>query len=104
LVALGALVLDHHERDVQLEGDRNHLAEEDDERLLLLAGVDLGAERLDELGGAQESVEVAEHERGRSIERGQDVPHRIAASGSVSVVTGVTSGICPDIPKLRSTS
>ena len=71
LVAARQVVVDQDEQLLQLDGDRHDRREDDDERPVLLAGVDPGVEGLDDLGGVQEPVEVPEHEDGRAVGRGQ---------------------------------
>ena len=71
LVAAGQVVLDDDEVLLQLDGDLDHRGQDDDEGAGLLAGGEPGVEGLDDLGGAEEAVEVAEHQDGGAVGRGQ---------------------------------
>ena len=71
LVAAGQVVLDDDELLLQLDGDLHDRGQDDDEGPVLLAGGDPGVEGLDDLGRAEEPVEVAEHQDGGAVGRGQ---------------------------------
>ena len=56
---------------LQLDRDLDDRGQDDDEGPVLLAGGDPGVQGLDDLGRAEEAVEVAEHQDGGALGRGQ---------------------------------
>ena len=70
VVAPRQVVLDDHEELLQLHRDLHGRGEDDDEGAVLLAGGDLAAEGLHDLGRVQEAVEVDEDEHGGAVRRG----------------------------------
>jgi hypothetical protein len=60
-------VLQDDELTLQLDRDLDDRGEDDDERPVPLAGADPGVERLDDLDGVQEPVEVPEHQDRRAV-------------------------------------
>ena len=71
LVAARRLVLDDDELHLQLRRELHEGRQDHDEGALAAAGGEPGVERLGYLGHAEVAVEVAEHEQGRAVGRGQ---------------------------------
>ena len=65
------IVLDHDELTIELGWDLDHRRQHDDKRPVLLAGRDRRVERLHDLGAAEETVEVAKDQQGRTFLSGQ---------------------------------
>ena len=84
LVRAGQVVVDDDELPLQLDGELDDGGEDDDEGPVTPAGDDPGVECLDDLGRAEEPVEVAEHEQGRAVGRGQGGSRRGSRPGGRS--------------------
>ena len=65
------IVLDHEELAIEVDWDLDHRRQHDDKRPVLLAGRDRRVERLHDLEAAEETVEVAKDQQGRTFLSGQ---------------------------------
>ena len=85
LAACRQVVFEHHEVFLEFHRDVDDRGEDDDERPILFAGHNLPGQRLDDLGGLHEAMEVFQDEQGRRVLAGQGIDR---TDGGQRIISG----------------